>query len=107
MKPAAVEVSMAEQERDPAHPETEAAKRSQQRTGDSPSEELAGEDRFTADEGTGERGYRGQKGEDTPPGAVPGGSYGGGGGVQQGGFERSTLDDVEESASPEGGSTKQ
>lgn len=45
----------------------------------------AGKDarRFTG-EGKGERGYRGRSAPDTPPGMVPGGSYGAGGGYSQG-----------------------
>lgn len=39
--------------------------------------------RFTGD-GPGERGYRGRSPADTPPGSVPGGSYGAGGGYKQG-----------------------
>jgi hypothetical protein len=77
-------------EREPAHPETEAARhareegRDPRQTGDSISSDDEG--RFSGD-GEGERGYRGDEAEDTPPGSVPGGSYGGGGGVSQGGHD--------------------
>jgi hypothetical protein len=84
----------------PVDPEREVAKRNRgdRSTVESPGEDAFGEEgRFSADDSDGERGYRGQKGEDTPPGSVPGGSYGAGGGVQQGGLDtggsRQTSDD--------------
>jgi hypothetical protein len=74
----------------PVDPEREVAQRNagERSAPESPGEEaFGGEERFTAEDSEGERGYRGTEGEDTPPGSVPGGSYGAGGGVQQGGFD--------------------
>jgi len=52
--------------------------------------------RFTG-EGSGERGYRGRSAPDTPPGSVPGGSYGAGGG-----YSRGELPDTDAASEAEG-----
>lgn len=47
--------------------------------------------RFSGD-GAGERGYRGDSAPDLPPGSVPGGSFGAGGGYRQGDLDTGTRD---------------
>jgi hypothetical protein len=61
-----------------------------------------GRGRFHGEDDDRQRGYRGQDGDDTPPGSVPGGSHGGGG-YRQGGYSRGNYDPSIEARRPHSG----